>query len=67
MLMHTVTRWNDVIPIAIAEMAAVMMHDIVMVSMMNNIVVAMAIELGICRRGDEHRTTACESAKNLKS
>ena len=66
-LMHTLIRRNDVVPIAVAEMPAVMMHDIQMVAVLNNIVVAVTMDLGIYGRGKECRTTACESAENLKS
>lgn len=66
-LMHALMRWNYVVPVAVAKVAAVMMNDIQMVSVLNNIVVAVTMDLGICGRGKECRTTACESAKNLKS
>ena len=54
--MHAVVGRYDVVPVAVAEMATVMMNDIVMVAMVNNIVVTTVIVLGICRNGREQHT-----------
>jgi hypothetical protein len=66
-MMNVAVGWYDVIPIAVAKMAAVMMNDIVMVTMVNNIVVSMVIVLGICRSGREQRTAAYQPTEKLKS
>lgn len=65
--MNAVVGRYDVVPIAIAEMAAVMMNDIVMVAMVNNIIVTTVIVLGICRSGREQHTATYQPTENLKS
>ena len=67
MLMNAVVCRYDVVPIAIAEMAAVMMNDIVMVAMVNNIIVTTMITLGICRSGHKQHTATYQTKENLKS
>ena len=67
MLMNAVVGRYDVVPIAIAEMAAVMMNDIVMVAMVNNIIVTTVVELGICRSGQEQSSAAYQPTEKLKS
>lgn len=65
--MHAAIGWNDVIPIAVAKMAAVMMNDVVMVAMVNNIVVTTVVKLSICRNGREQHTATYQPTENLNS